>query len=311
MTKIYKIINITLILIGLCSAANSKIEDSLFASVGAQAITNSDVVNEIKMILIMNNKTYNKDEKKQIQSTAINEVVKRAVKKIEVSKYEGLSYSIPDLNMELERIANNLSIDTQGLKDRFEKQGIDFLAITESLRIELLWNSLISNLYEDRLNVNLEEIDEQVSLYKNKKDVYNYLISEIVIKPASSSELKSEIKKIKDKIALNGFEKTAIEFSVSETASKGGNLGWINEGIIAKKFKSQIINTNVGNVAEPIILQDGILFFKIRDKKIVTKNINIDEVKNKLIFNEKNKILNMYSLTHFEKVKRNIVIKYY
>ena len=259
----------------------------------------------------MNNKTYNKDEKKQIQSTAINEVVKRAVKKIEVSKYEGLSYSIPDLNMELERIANNLSIDTQGLKDRFEKQGIDFLAITESLRIELLWNSLISNLYEDRLNVNLEEIDEQVSLYKNKKDVYNYLISEIVIKPASSSELKSEIKKIKDKIALNGFEKTAIEFSVSETASKGGNLGWINEGIIAKKFKSQIINTNVGNVAEPIILQDGILFFKIRDKKIVTKNINIDELKNKLKFNEKNKILNMYSLTHFEKVKRNIVIKYY
>ena len=35
-----------------------------------------------------------------------------------------------------------------------------------------------------------------------------------------------------------------MNLSISETALKGGDLGWINENEISKKFKSKIINKN-------------------------------------------------------------------
>ena len=300
-----------IVLLALCTTADSKIKDSLFATVGDKALANSDIVNEIKIILIINNQPYKEELKEQLQSTAVKEAIKRLVKKTEVSRYEGLTYNTPDLDNEIKKIANNLNINPEALKERFENEGINFSTVIENFRIELLWNSLIFNLYQERLNVNLEEIDEQLSLYKDNIEVYNYLISEIVIKPASSTELESEIKKIKDRIALEGFDKVAMELSISETSSKGGDLGWISENTIAENFKSKIINTNVGEISEPIVLPEGVLFFKVRDKKSVKKNIDINEVKNKLIFNEKTKILNMYSLTHYEKVKRNVVINYY
>ncbi len=294
-----------------CTGANSKIKDSLFATVGEKAVANSDIVNEIKTILIINNQPYREDLKKELQSSAVNATIKRLVKKIEISKYQGLTYNAADLDNEINRIAGNLNINVDTLKVRFENEGVSFSTIVDNFRIELLWNSLIFNLYEDKLNVNIDEINEQINLYKDKVNIHEYLISEIVIKPVPSSELKTVIKKIKNKITLDGFEKTALELSISETASRNGDLGWISEDTIAEKFKSKIINTNVGKVSEPIILPEGILFFKVRDKKSVKKNIDINEIKNKLIFNEKNKILNMYSLTHFEKIKRNVVINYY
>ena len=60
--------------------------------------------------------------------------------------------------------------------------------------------------------------------------------------------------------------------SISETSFRGGDLGWVSENAISKKFKSQIINTPVGNISQPIILPEGILFFKVRDKKKSKQN---------------------------------------
>ena len=44
------------------------------------------------------------------------------------------------------------------------------------------------------------------------------------------------VEKIKDKINSEGFENAAINFSISESAIRGGDLGWINENVISKKI---------------------------------------------------------------------------
>jgi len=55
----------------------------------------------------------------------------------------------------------------------------------------------------------------------------------------------------------------------------------------------------------------GILLFKIKDKREIKKNINLNDLRNQLINAEKTKILNMYSLSHYDSLKRSITIKYY
>ena len=103
----------------------------------------------------------------------------------------------------------------------------------------------------------------------------------------------------------------AISLSISNSAIKGGNLGWINEGSISKKFRSKIIGTPVGTISEPIILPEGILFFKIRDKRKMNKFMNLEVAKNQLINTEKMKLLNMHSISHYDNLRRSISINYY
>ena len=157
----------------------------------------------------------------------------------------------------------------------------------------------------------MDEIDDQLKLIQNKKEIVEYLISEIIIKPVSQDKLQSKIKEIKNKISIEGFEKVAINLSISETALKGGNLGWISENLISETFKSKIINTPVGNISEPIILPEGILFFKVRDKRKIKKFTNLEDAKNELVRAEKTKILRMHALSHFENIRKSISINYY
>ena len=293
--------------------SNAVIKDSLFVTVGNKAITRSDIVNEIKTILILNGQNFSQDDAEQIESAAIKSTIKRNIKQIEIEKYNSLKFNRADLNKELNQLASNINMNLDTLKNTLIANGIDFSNINNQIRTELLWNSLIFELYKDRLSININEIDEQLKLIQNKKEMEmeEYLISEIIIKPVSKDKLQSKIKEIKNKISIEGFEKVAINLSISETAVKGGNLGWISENVISEIFRSKIINTPVGNISEPIILPQGILFFKLRDKRKLKKFANLEDAKNQLVNAEKTKILKMHSLSHYENLRRSIPIHYY
>jgi len=290
---------------------NTKIKDSLFATVGNRAITHSDIINEIKTILILNGQTFSENNKKQLQTAAIKSTIKRNIQQIEIDKYKSLQFNKKDLDMELNRIAKNLNMSLELLENTLTNNEINFTELVNSIKVRLLWNSLIFQLYNERLSINFQEIDEQLKLIENKKEINEYLISEIIIKPVSAEKLESAIKELKDKINTRGFDKVAIDLSISSTAINGGDLGWIDENIISKEFKSKIVNTSVGNISEPIILPNGVLIFKVRDKRKIEKIINLEDAKKQLISAEKTKILNMHSLSHYENLKRSIAINYY
>ena len=77
--------------------ARTIIEDGLFATVGNKAITKSDIINEIKVILILNNKSYSDDERKKLHQMAIKSIIKRSIKQIEIEKNNFLEFNQQDL----------------------------------------------------------------------------------------------------------------------------------------------------------------------------------------------------------------------
>ena len=286
------------------------IQDGLFVIVGNRAITKSDIVDEIKIILILNNIIYSSDLREKLQKLAIKSTVKRIVKEIEISKNNLLEFSQDDFNTELNRLANNLNMDIDTLKNVCISNGLDFSIIKNQIKTELLWNSLIFALYRDRVSINLNEIDEQLKLYQDKKEFVEFLISEIIIKSVGKDKLESRIEEIKNKIKTEGFENVAMNLSISQSAIRGGDLGWLSENEISGKFRSKILNTSIGSLSVPIFLNEGILIFKVRDKRIVEKEINLVKLKNQLVESEKQKILNMYSMSHYDNLRRSISIKF-
>ena len=307
MNKIIKIIFIFIISLIFASKGIAEIKDSLLATVGNKPITKSDIVNEIKIILILNNDSYSDDKRDKLYRLAMKSTVKRNIKQIEIDKYD-LDYNKKDLQNELIRLANAINIDLDTLKNICASNELNFSLIEDQVKAELLWNSLIFQLYKDRISINVEEINEQLNTLKNKKELDEYLISEIVIKPINRQNYESEIEELRKKIEIEGFEKVAMNLSISVSAIKGGDLGWLNENIISEKFKSKIFITPVGKISEPILLPEGVVIFKIREKRKVQNKLTTEEEKNLLVNMEKSKILNMFSKSHYDNVRRSLAI---
>ena len=313
MINIKKIIAFLIISLLSISGSYAKIEDAIYATVANKAITHSDIINEIKIILILNGQMYSEDRKEILEKMAIKSVIKREIKKIEVEKYPKLKFKPSDLEKELNNLANNLNLDLNTLKDAFITNEIDFSKVVEQMKTELLWNTLIFEIYKNRITINKDEIDDQLSKFQNqnKEKIEEYLISEIVIRSVEKDKIESEIKRIKDKISIEGFANVAMDVSISETSVSGGNLGWVSENSISEELKSKIAMTPIGNISEPIFLQEGILFFTVRDKRISNESRDLEEEKNRLVNAEKAKILRMHSLSHYDNVRRTISIRYY
>ena len=310
MIYIKKIIFGIFTIIIFSTSVNAVIKDAIFATVGNQVITNSDIINEAKIILILNGQDYSAEKKEKLQSSAIQSLIRRNIKKIEVDKYP-LEFDNKDINRELNKLTGNLGIDLDTLKNTLATNGIPYESIIDQIRIEILWNSLIFQIYKDRLSINIEEIEEQLKSIQDKKEIEEYLVSEIIIESVEKSLIESTIKKLKGRIIEEGFEKVATEISISETSIKGGDLGWLNENSIAEEFKKKITNTPIGNISDPVFLPQGILFFKVRDKRKVEKYKDLEDAKEQLIKAEKGKILNMHSLSHYDNLRRSISINYY
>ena len=309
--KIKEIILIIFLSLIFLGKSYSEIRDSLFMTVGNKPVTKSDVVNEIKIILILNNESYSDEKRDELHQIAVNSLIKRSIKEIEIEKNNTLKFSKIDLLMELNQLASNLNIDLDTLKNICESNALDFSIIEKQMETELLWNSLIFLLYKNRLQVNNKEIEERLKIIQNKEEVKEYLISEILLNFSDKDNLEEETKKLINKIGIEGFESVAKNSSIAESSKYGGDLGWVNENIISKKLKVAITNTAIGSLSEPIMLPEGILIFKIRDIRKIKNNKSLEEIKNEIVKSEKLKILTMHSLSHYDKLRRSVSVKFY
>ena len=181
MIKIKKIIFLILISSIFIEKGNTEINDALYMTVANRPVTQSDIVNEIKILLILNNEIYSEDKRDRLQEIAVQTITKRNIKQMELDRNNFFKFNKKDLEKELINFATNLNTDLDTLKNVFTSNELDFSIVENQVKVELSWNSLIFQLYKDRISINPDEIDEQLKLFQ-KKEINEYLFSEILIK---------------------------------------------------------------------------------------------------------------------------------
>ena len=162
MIKLKKIIFLVLITLIYIEKGNAQIKDSIYMTVGNIPVTQSDIINEIKIILILNNESYSSEKRDQLQKVAVQSILTRNIKQIELNKNNYFDLSQQDFQNELLRLARNINLDLDTLKNVCESNDIDFSLIEDHVKVELFWNSLIFQLYKNRISINPAEIEEKL-----------------------------------------------------------------------------------------------------------------------------------------------------
>ena len=284
------------------------INTKIVVKVENEIITNYDIKDKIKTTLLLSGRVINQQNIDNLKKNILDQLIFLRLKKIELSKFK-IQKDPKRIDSYLRSISGN---DLEGLKNKFLENDLDFEMFLEETDIEIRWQKLIYSIYEKKININNETIDNEVKKIINEKTyVEEFELSEIEIILDSENSPEKIIKDIEQKINTDGFENVAINFSYSTTATQKGYLGWISGNSLSNEIYQILLKTNIGNVTEPVVKQNTILFLKLNNKrKIEAKKIDTNELKNKIIEKKKTDIFNLYSQSRLSKLKNNSYIQY-
>ena len=291
----------------------STINNKIVAKVGNEIVTSFELENKIRTILFLSNRQIDQVNINKVKKKAISDLINKKLKKEEIDRY-GILIEENRLSSYLTDISSKLKMDKEDFIKIMKRNDISFDLYKEEIKIDLAWQSLIYELNKNSLSVDEKQIIQELNeIIKNKKDLEEYELAEIVVDKIYDSNQESILIEISDYISQFNFEEAALKYSISSSASEGGNIGWVSSSSLSNQLKNVLNKLSLGETSSPIINVNQIIFIKLLNKRKTKANLNLEaeQIKNSLINKRKNELLNLYSNNHLSKKRNNTIIKFY
>ena len=148
-------------------------------------ITNVAINNEIKYLLLINEKL-NAISKKDMVQYASKSILREKIKEIELKKYYifGKNNEIIDQNLNLLMQKLNIT-DANTFNNLITKIGLSKEFIKKKIEIEFLWNQLIIQFYGDKVAIDENKLRNELKNKINSSSnlLKEYLLYEITFSP--------------------------------------------------------------------------------------------------------------------------------
>ena len=306
--KLFCILFLSIFFIQNTNASN---EIKILFKIENQIITNQDLIEESNYLISLNSQLKNV-KKKELLKIAKESLIREKIKLIELKK------NLKIKNFENDNLIEKIIEDFYtklGLKDinEFEKYLLQFnisiISVIEKIKIEVIWNQLIAEKFNNQININEDELKKKISDQKlNIKNIVEYDLSEIVFQANDQNELDSILKEIQISIKTIGFNSTANKFSISSSSKFGGKIGKIKENQLSQIIKDELKYLTEGQITKPIKVSNGFLILSINEKKLIESEINEKELLKEMINFERNNQFERFSQIYFNKIKINTQI---
>ena len=279
----------------------------IVAKVNNEIITNYDVETESNYLKLLN-PNLNQLDKNRVIGIAKNSLINEIIKQKQLEKIFEFDQSQKIIDQIFKDFYTNLGFSKEKDFDQVlrNKKTYSILEVKEKIKIDFLWNKLIYNLHNKQIKVDKNKL---VNKIKNSDQYKNqYLLSEIFFNKDKNESLENKVNKIKKSIYDVGFNNTASLYSISDTSSVGGKIGWIKEENLSPKILEELYKIRSGEITEIIKIGNNFLILKIEEiKKNKIKIDNEMKLKDMIDF-ERNRQLNQFSNIYFNKIKINYSI---
>ena len=186
-----------------------------------------------------------------------------------------------------EAFRNQLNVNEVEVKDYYQKHQEEF-RVPPFLQIQYL--IFRPSEFEEKVQISSDEIKRYYDLQKEKFKIPKQVRSrEILIKvdpqdpPDKIEEKRKRIEAILEKAKkAKDFGSLAKQYSESNTAPKGGDMGWVQKGMLDEQTEMALFSMKPGEVSQVAPGRDGFRIFKT-EEIVDEKQKSLDEVKDQIL----------------------------
>ena len=308
MINIFKRNKFILILIILFFNLNNSysIENKILVKVNNEIITSIDIFNEINYLKILNPQIQELSQERLFEISK-NSLIREKIKKINLLKIIDKIYIEEKyINNLIKNIYSQKNIKSiEDYKIYLRNNNVSYEYMKNKITIESLWNEMIFQKFSQKVKIDRKQVKKEILNNPDEK----LLLSEILISRTKENIMKLKFEQIKKDIQKEGFGNAASIHSISETASKGGKIGWIDKNSLNKSLKNKLSKINVGEFTDPILTPSGYLIIKLENKKKnEASKEDIEKKIERLVRIKTNQQLGQFSNMYLNKLKKDAMI---
>ena len=235
---------------------------SIIATVNGQPITNYDVEQRALFLGYATNMEITDQNRSRLYEDALQLIIDD---KLRIDAARDLLPDIEAVVMPQARdfINQNFGDDSTSGNRALINDGIDPMTVQQKYSSDLAWSNFISAKFSSKF-ANIEQrIDDEFEKMRANASRPQVKIAEIVITPAPNRNLEQTRDLANEMVAAirkgASFTEIARQYSVSGSASRGGDVGWAVTEKLPKSFRDAVTGIETGDVTEPILL-DGAIY---------------------------------------------------
>ena len=203
----------------------ANLNNSIVVKVDKKIITNFEVKNKILRTLIIAGNEINQSNINSLKKQSLDSLINLRMKEIELENFK--------FKIDKRRIDSYVNLVSrnkpQELKNKLINYNLDYDLFLKEIETELKWQQFIFKEYSNRIEIDEILIGKEIEkIFLSQAKNYEVNLSEIEIFQNNTKSNNELISEILNEINDYGFDDTAVKFSISNTSSQKGNLGWIN-----------------------------------------------------------------------------------
>ncbi len=246
------------------------------AVVNGDVITDADIANRARLFAISTGLPMSPDVivrlRPQIRGQLIDERlrVQEAQKRKIIIQDAQIAGAIKD-------IETRNGMQPGALRAKLASDGVSTRTLIDQIRAQLAWSQMLRDSVSDRLNVSPAEIKEQQALVAARAGQTEYRVAEIFIPvddPANTADAQHFAETVITELHAGApFPLVAAQFSQTQSALEGGELGWVQTNQLDPAVAQIVTQMPVGAVSNPVRVPGGFSVIALKGKREIGRDL--------------------------------------
>ncbi|NJK89913.1 MAG: hypothetical protein HC923_11320 [Myxococcales bacterium] len=208
-------------------------------------------------------------DRSKLREQVLNDLIAERLLEQQISASD-VTVDDAEIDRAVQDILRQNEITEDQLQQALDSRGMTMGQYREDLRDQLLRLRVIDRNVRSRVSISDEDVREEYERRTRnlaKKEIIR--ISHILI-PFDGDEASANAKALAARsrvIEGEPFAEVASDVSKGPTASSGGSLGEVDVAGLVPEFKMAVSQMRVGDVSEPIAVQDGFHILVLQDRR--------------------------------------------
>lgn len=251
-------------------AAQAKPADGIVAVVNGDAITTGDVDNRTRLFAISTGLPLAPEVLARLRPQITRQLINE---RLELQEMERRKIVVPDdeIASAIGSIEQRNHIAPGALREALAGQGIALRTLIDEVRVQIGWTRVLRQDLGTKAEISDADVNEQIQRLKAEHGQPEYEAGEIFIPVEEPSKL-ADTKRFADAVIAQlragaPFPVIAAQFSQSQTALQGGDLGWVHASQLDPAVASLFAQMPPGAVSNPVEVPGGLSIVTLRGKR--------------------------------------------